>query len=77
MSGYDIRSIEASGFATPPLFINLKQRILHISLRALWYNCYKLDQQNTHTLMFYFRKLVNVSGQSGPSSGSAVIRNNR
>jgi len=27
--------------------------------------------------MFYFRKLVNVSGQSGPSSGSAVIRNNR
>jgi hypothetical protein len=35
MSGYHIRSAEASGFATLLLFINLKQRILHISLRAL------------------------------------------
>jgi hypothetical protein len=33
MPGYHIRSVEASGFATPLLFINLKQ-ILHILLRA-------------------------------------------
>ena len=36
MSGYLIRSVEASDFATLPLFINLKQIILNISLRALW-----------------------------------------
>lgn len=51
MSAYYIRSVEASGFATALLFINLKQWILHISLRASWYNSYSLDQQNAHTLM--------------------------
>jgi len=80
MSAYYIRSVEASGFATALLFINLKQWILHISLRASWYNSYSLDQQNAHTLMFYFTKLVYARlgfDLTGPSSGSAVVRNNR
>jgi hypothetical protein len=39
--------------------------------------CYKLDQQNAHTIMFSFTKLLHVSGLIGPSSESAVVKNNR
>ena len=46
-----------------------------LTIYEVRFNCYKLDQQNAHTLMFQFTKLLLVSILTGPSSGSAAVQN--
>jgi hypothetical protein len=49
-------------------------RILHFSSRSLWYNRYKLDQQNTQSLMFQFIALLHISGHTGLSLWTAAAK---
>jgi hypothetical protein len=49
---HNMLSITVIGFLLPRITLKLDvDRILHFSLRALWYNCYKSDKRSAHNLM--------------------------